>query len=97
MHRIRREGRQAHGDVFGPVGMRRAVLHPLALRRVHRLASLDRERDGMGLHLQLAAQHDGVFVELRGLPGLDPAAGAAHAGSVRWLAGTFTAPNGRTA
>jgi hypothetical protein len=42
------------------------------------LACLDGHLTVFGFHDQGPSQHDGEFVELRALPGLRPARGAAH-------------------
>ena len=80
MHRVRRKGRQAHGDVLRTLGIRRAVLDPFARTCDNRLASVDIERAVAVDHAQRASQDDRVFFELRRLARLDPAGGALHMG-----------------
>src|SRR4051812_5261950 len=61
----RRERRQAHRDVLGPVGPRRAVTHPLARARHHGLARRHFERAPLVLHAERPFQHDRDLLELR--------------------------------
>ena len=72
------EGGHADREVFGAVGSGGAVTHPFPRARMDRLAGLDGHLAAVGFHDQGPAQHDGEFVELRALPGLGPASGAAH-------------------
>ncbi|MFZ5493868.1 MAG: hypothetical protein ACOZE5_00840 [Verrucomicrobiota bacterium] len=48
------------------------------------LAGFDGERGGLGLHLQLAAQDDGVFVEFGCPAGLAPAGRGGACGRCSW-------------
>src|SRR5689334_19067988 len=91
MHQVRRKRRQTHGEVIGAVGVRRAVLNPLAGGRQDRLAGAHvedaapiREADG-------AAQHQRVFVEFRRLAGFQPAAWALHLGDAERARGRIDA------
>ena len=78
MHRLRRERGQADSDVFGAIGMRRAVLHPFAGVRHDGLSSGDFEDTLLVFHLQCSLEHHGEFIKFRCLAGLHPAAGAPH-------------------
>src|SRR5947209_14224065 len=78
MHGFHGEGRQTHGDVLSALGARRRVLHPLPFVRDDGLAGIDVGDAVARDDAQRAAQDDGVFVELRSLSRLDPAARTVH-------------------
>src|SRR5438093_1144126 len=70
----------AEGDVLGTLGLGRAVLHPLAPPRDHRLSRPHVEHAARVADAEHPLQDDRVFVEFRRLPRLDPAGGAPHVG-----------------
>src|ERR1041384_2730378 len=73
MHRLHREGRDAHGDVLRAVRSRRAVLNPFSMVRDDRLPGMNVDDTTLVRHPEHPFEHDTVFVELRRLPGFDPA------------------------
>src|SRR4051794_17986534 len=78
VHRLRREGRQAHGHVLGASGLRGRVADPLAAAHQHRASGAHAEVAVLVLHVEAAVEHDRVLVELGPLPRLAPALGRAH-------------------
>src|SRR3954469_10652183 len=76
MDAVRRERRQADGDVVGAV--RRAVAHPLTGLGVDGLACRRDEGPAVVLDAYGASEHDGPLVEVRPLPGLGPARRTRH-------------------
>jgi len=78
MHRPRRKCRQTHCYIFRAVGVRRAVLHPLARVRDHSLAGGHIERTVLVADKQRTFQHDSEFIETRCLTRLNPTTRAAH-------------------
>src|SRR5258706_15153249 len=75
MHRVRRECRPAHGDIFRAIRTRRAVTHPFATMHDDRLTG-GYFLNGMArFDLHLAPQHNRVLLELRRLSRLSPADG----------------------
>jgi len=75
---IHRERRQTHGEIFRAFFPWCAVAHPLALVRDHSLPGADIEYSVAVLDSQRSFHDDGEFIKLRGLPGFNPTARAAH-------------------
>jgi hypothetical protein len=78
MYGVRRECRQADGNVFGAALFGTAVLNPLAGVRNDCLTAANVYRAGFRRHAERPMQNHCVFVELRSLAGLDPSGGAPH-------------------
>ena len=78
MHGLRRECRQADGDVFCAVGIWRAVLHPFADASDDSLPGFHVEHTSLVRHAERAFEHNAEFIELRRLTRFDPAARTAH-------------------
>src|SRR5262249_7080298 len=79
VHGLGREGRQTDGHILGAFGLRRAVAHPLAGAREHRLAGANVEHAALVVDAQHPPEDQRVLVELRRLSRLLPPGGAAHA------------------
>ena len=87
MHRTRREGRNADGDILGSFGARPAIANPLAAMGYNGLARLHVYDSIEVLDSQHPVENYGEFIEVRSLARFPPAARAAHqsdAGSVRF-------------
>ena len=80
MHRLRRKGGQADGDVLRAFFAGSAVTHPLAGVGQNGLAGFHFEHSLLRLHPQLAFEHHRKLVELGGLAGFEPASRARHLG-----------------
>lgn len=80
MDGVRREGREANGDVLSAILTRGAVSDPLSGFGEDGLAGRNHHLAAFVLHLQGSPQHDGVFVEFRPLARLHPSARRAHMG-----------------
>src|SRR3954451_1411630 len=80
MNGVNGEGGRADRNIFGSTRLRCTVAHPLALVRNDRLSRLDVESAAMAFDPQETFENQGVFVELRSLPGLNPAFRAPHMG-----------------
>ena len=76
---------QADRDVLRAAVLGRGVAHPLPAAHEHGLAGAHVQLALLVLHAQAAAEHDRVLVELRALPGLEPALRRAHAGDAHAL------------
>src|SRR5450631_4432190 len=72
------ESRQAYGDVFGSAFCGSGILDPFAAVGDDRLTRRDIHFAALMLYVQAAFQHEGEFVELRGLSRLFPALRTAH-------------------
>lgn len=72
------EGWQADSDIFGTAFVRRGVADPFAGVRDDCLSSSDVEFSAFVRDAQRSFQHDGEFVELRSLAGLEPSLRTAH-------------------
>ena len=80
MDRIRGEGGQTNGQVFGAFLARGTVANPLARLGENSLPGGDDHLTALVLHLNGSAKDDRVLIELRPLAGLDPTAGGTHVG-----------------
>jgi hypothetical protein len=78
VNRVRRERRQAHGDVFGASGKWRGIAYPFSAMRDDGLARRNIHLAMLMLDAQRSAQHHGVFIKIGSLPRFLPAFGAAH-------------------
>ena len=77
MDSLGRKRRKTYGDVLcGFVGCR--ILNPFTGMGYYGLSGRNVERSSLMLHVQLAANHDSVFLELRCLAGFQPSRGTAH-------------------
>ena len=79
-NRVRRKRRQAHRNVLGALGLRRAVTDPFPGRHMHDLTSMYLEHGRLGLDSEHAGEHECELIKLRGLPRLFSAGRAFHAG-----------------
>src|SRR5258708_2281859 len=75
---FRRKCRYTHGDVFRPIGTRRAIADPLALVCNDALPGPYLQHPTAMLDSHQALQHDGVLVENRLLARLAPTWGTGH-------------------
>ncbi len=82
----KRESRTTYCYVFRAFGFRSTVADPLSAAGNHRLTFAYIERPAAGFDPEQTAKDDGVFVEVRRLTRLDPAAGAAHVGDADVIA-----------
>ena len=78
VHRLGSESGQADGHVGGPAGLRGGVPDPLTAAHEHGLAGAHVERPALVLDVQAAVEDERPLVELRALPGLDPAGRRGH-------------------
>jgi hypothetical protein len=78
MRPIQRESRTANGNILGSVRPGRAVPDPLSPWGYYRLASGNVHRAASIFDSQGSLEYYRIFLEIRRLPGLDPATRAPH-------------------
>lgn len=75
---IQRESRAANGNILGSVGPGRAIPDPFSPPGYYRLARWNIHRAGFIFDSQYSLEYYRIFLEIGGLPGLDPTPRTPH-------------------